>query len=90
MKICCGKWNLSFNHCLFLPCPNMILYLYVYISKYFAKWEETSMELNCTAVLLGNALNIIMNKLLLKFSYLNQTSHLTFHYLVEPFINSMI
>lgn len=68
----------------------MILYLYVYVSKYFAKWEEVSIELNCTAVLLGNALYIIMNKLLLKFGDLNQTSHLTFHYLVEPFINPMI
>lgn len=48
------------------------------------------MELNCTAVLLGNASYVITNKLILKSGYLNQTSHLTFHYLVEPFINPMI
>lgn len=62
MEICYGKRNLPFNHCLFPLCPIMILCLYVYISKYFAKWEEISMELHCTAVLWGNAFYTIMNK----------------------------
>ena len=37
---------------MFSFCPIVMFYLYVCVSKYFAKWEEVSTEWNYTAVLL--------------------------------------
>lgn len=63
----------------------MSMYLNILLSGRRFRWNEIA--LLCSW---GNAFYITMNRLLLKFGYLKQASHLTFHYLLDSFVNPII